>query len=371
MYGFVLYISLFLVSSFTASRYANYCRKRTKLSWYAKVLWFILIVFPVILFSSFRYGIGRDYDNYIKMFNLYLQSGIKEYLFYFNSSSVGTIALIELGKDIFGTAQGILCLYSLITIILLVLSVLYYKDRIDIFTGMMMMYILLFPASLNTIRQMLAVAIIMYGLRYLEKRKNVLFFICVIIATLVHNTALVCVVLYFVYNKSGRLRKLQQQILSCLILLAPIGLVLLFSFGARLPFIGFLFENYSISFNVQYWVDLVIRLIIYVPLVKHARQDILEDGRNKIFYYMALMDLEFVITSFIFQWAYRFTYFTAFSQVVLVGIRIKKCVKNRGYRIIKYLAIYLLIFGMLYCLWERDSIVPYDTIFNHGISIWR
>lgn len=373
MKNFLFYISILGLSSFLAYLYTTSSKKTKNMNWIVRLIWILVIMTPAILLACFRYGVGTDYDSYTRMFDLYLQSGEKTFLYYFNNFSVGTIAILRLGKVIFNTSQGILCIYSIATIVFLTVTILYYKERIPVFTSMMIMYILLYPASFNTIRQILAVSILLFSLRFVENRKFIPFCTFLVIACLIHNTAIVAVIIYFIYNKVNKYRRLTKQIMYVIALLFPVILIGLFSIGPSIPVIGYLFTNYSMSFNTQYIVDFMFRILIYVPMIRYIKKDIGMDDRNVIYYYMALLDFEFILTSFVFEWAYRFTYFTSFAQVMLIANRINNCTTRR-FRINKtiiYLVIYFVLFGLLYCLWERDNIIPYDTIFNHQVEIWR
>ncbi len=373
MRDFCIYIVTFSFSAFIASCYVAYCKQKKKNNILIKSIWYFLIILPVAFLAGVRYGIGTDYHNYINMFDLYLQAGMEKYLYYFPNTSKGTIICMMLGKRFFGTSQGVLFIYSTLTMFFFVVSVLYYKERINVFLGIMMCYILLFPASMNIVRQMLSVSIVMFSLRYVEKEKKYTFVFWLIVAILIHTTAIVCCPILYIYSKKNKLNDVRRYIIYGVSIVFPILMIVLFAIGPSLPYVSYLFENYTMSFNTEFVVDLIIRLIIYIPLLKYIKKDVRRDKRNIIYYYMALMDFEFILASFIFSWGYRLSYYVVFAQIILIGNRITICSsqKSKRVRIVKYAVFYLVMFAVLFCFWERDGIVPYDTIFNHGINIWR
>ncbi len=371
MFDFVTYMGIFLISSFFTKIYSKY---------YAKEKFFVrkfivgfLAVVPILFLSIYRYEVGNDYRNYIKMFNLYINEGSKVFFYYFPNSSLGTIALAEIGKVIFGSAEGVLAVYSILTFLLLFFSILYYKDRIDIFIGIFLMYVLFFPASMNTIRQMLAVSIILFSLRFLEKGNTIKYIVGVGIAFLVHNTSIICLVFAFYMTDKNRLSKLIRKLMTILSWLFPFMIVFLFSYGRSLPGIGFLFENYELSFNTEFIVDLVIRLLVYGIIFQKRKHYLKTDKFSGFYFSLAYLDLIFIISSFVFPWCYRLSYYTCIAQIFFVSktCRNSRTIRNKYIRNCLFIVFYSFTFFMLFVLWERDGIVPYDTIFNHGISLWR
>lgn len=88
---------------------------------------------------------------------------------------------------------------------------------------------------------------------------------------------------------------------------------------------------------------------------------------------MLLMDFEFILVSFFFEWAYRLTYFTEFAQIILIGSRItlSSTRNEKALKELYYLGVYLVMFILFYCFWKRDNIVPYVSIFSQNIKIWK
>lgn len=361
---FFLYFSVFLISAVLGMKYQKHYRKEERVRTLIKLFWILLIIGVPAFLACIRSGIGEDYSNYEEMFKL-AEADSNLFFYYFSNIEIGNWFLIKIGYFMFGEVQGVFCLYTIITMVLLVATVLYYVDRIPMFVSIIILYILYYPASYNTLRQVLAASIILFALRFIEKKKLGNFLLCVGIAVMFHSSAFIVIPYYFYFNRGGKYNKLVSKSVFLAYIIFPLFVIFIYTYGAGIPIIGKYFQNYKLSFNMEYWFDIVCRLIIYVPCLMYIKKDIFRDDRNKLYYFLALVDMEYLILSFFFPWAYRLTYYTAFTQIILVGNRLRYT-PNFNTRLAKttyYLGIYSIIFIFLYCLWQRDGIVPYQSIF--------
>lgn len=90
-------------------------------------------------------------------------------------------------------------LISLATNALIIIRLWEFRDSAS-FSYMTFLYITLFYiGTMNTIRQYLAVAILFYATRYLEKQHYLLFIIGLVLATSIHTTAIMGIAFLFVY----------------------------------------------------------------------------------------------------------------------------------------------------------------------------
>ena len=368
MTSFFEYIGVFFISAFFAEAYRQSEIKRNfgKSSVWRRVFYVLLILLLPVLLACIRKGIGADYDVYDKMFELSYTSNAKTYFFYFPYTEIGNYGLFKLGYFIGGDSQSIFALYSIITLTLFCIDMLYFKDRMPLFWCFFVMYVLYYSATYNTIRQMLAVAISLFSLRFIENKKFIPFILIIIVAMLFHSTAMIMIIFYFLYNRRSTASALISKITLLILILLPFIVIFLYRFGGSLPVIGRYFEFYDLSFNGSFAVDFVIRVVLYIFWVQFLGYDIAFDQRNQLYYYMLLADFEFVVLSFFFTWAFRFSYYTSFAQIILVGNRIKSSA-NRETRLSKgifYFVLYAAVFWLLVVFWERDKIIPYISVFS-------
>ena len=158
---------------------------------YRHKLFVFIIVIALSLVAGFRaYSVGRDTYEYVAMFNRFYGGGE------FNKDPI--FALI---------CRGIMALIPSPTFVFLVFAVITYGcivfrfwelRNISSFTyGVMMFFSFYFFESMNICRQFVAVAIVFFSTRYLQKKKYIAYIVGIIIAYFFHFSAvlgLVCFV---------------------------------------------------------------------------------------------------------------------------------------------------------------------------------
>lgn len=149
------------------------------------------------VFAAVRYGIGTDYFSYTTVYNEMLRVGIGN-----ASSVVGTggqvVWLIARIASFTGGVVTYFGLFALLTVLLFWLGLREY-DLKDHFLPMFIFVMTFYPMSFNIIRQALSVAILFYSLRYVYRRKFIVFALLVVIASNMHTTAVVFLPVYFVW----------------------------------------------------------------------------------------------------------------------------------------------------------------------------
>ncbi|WP_299231495.1 EpsG family protein [uncultured Bacteroides sp.] len=174
--SFLIYTVFLLVSSVLALM-SQLCKKRIN-----SIAFLIVTYIFIVTFWSLRYGIGFDYDSYIDI-SKEIRNGYDSYvepvyhlasmLFQFNGGEFFTISLM-----------------SAITYFFLIASL--YRNNIlcqGIFFSIVLQY--QFMAS-NQIRQALAIAVFLFALEYIEKKKYKIWIpILVLDVLLCHTSAFI------------------------------------------------------------------------------------------------------------------------------------------------------------------------------------
>lgn len=372
---YCLYISSFIISAFTAVQVARSDNRKDinnvqEKSILKKVFVILLISIVPVFLASIRNGIGIDYSTYELVFNRYKDVPIGGY---FQSNfvyEIGNFLIIKLGYFIFHDVQGIFALYAVFTICLLVAAVMYYEKRISVFIAIMIMYLLYYSGSLNTIRQYLAIAIVSFAYRFIEERKLVKYLIAILIATSVHSTAIIMVFVYFLYvketdiGKNIGIKKHLVRIAVVLLVLSPVIISGMMSSIANIPIFSRYFDVYEIT-RINITTSFILKLPVYIPLILAYKKNINVDSKNKFYYILLLLEFELLVTSIYIKWGFRLSYYAFLGQVILVAHTIKN-EKLRSNRIIKgcyFVAWYLIQFWLLYFVWGRDAITPFTHIF--------
>lgn len=143
-------------------------------------------------------------------------------------------------------------------------------------SAMLIYYLLFFPFSLNIMRQSIAMAIILFSLRFIKKRSFFKFILCMITAALFHKTSIVAVGVYFVYwifdeqIYSGKcsLKEIFGSIKKHFrwpMVFIVIGLIVLIMINSRdiITFLHFYFNDFHAIYNNMNRGGSALRMTIY------------------------------------------------------------------------------------------------------------
>ena len=170
------------------------------------------ILAPSILAGVRDYSIGVDVLNYGNIW-FYRANGVTnlwDYLQSANRQSVGPgYALLNyLVTQFTDNPHWFYFFLALIEILLVYFAVKQYRKTISIPLSLCIYFFLYYNDSLNILRQYPAVLIVLYSLKYIRSRRLLPFFICVLLASSFHVTAIIGAVLYPVGLLSeSRIRK--------------------------------------------------------------------------------------------------------------------------------------------------------------------
>lgn len=365
----LVYLSSFGISIFACSRYQRFCKKNNnvELPFYKKILWFLLIIVTPVFISTVRYGIGTDYFRYVVHYNRISTWSFetawitysKEPLYYFLQKATGVL---------FDAEWGFFFISSLIIHLFLISGIDYFKKTISMSLALFIYYFYLFSFGLNGISQMLAMSIIFFSLRYIQEHKFIKFLIFVIIATLLHRSAIVCLVFYIVNIKNQKAFKgvLTNLVYYSAILLSPVLLLVVIRIfsgsGLFASYEGFVVAN---DLNMSFGFLLYI-LPILIPMIVFKKQMVNRDYKNNQIFDLILMNIPFQYVGYYIDWGSRMAYYTNFAYIIGVPLLVKS-LKNRNNKILifAYYIIYFIIFYVhKYMYIASSNVFPYQTIFG-------
>ncbi|MBD0831210.1 EpsG family protein [Aestuariibaculum sediminum] len=149
----------------------------------------------VFLFSAFRFDVGYDFPLYygwIKGDYKFIEDQLNRLEFLSRS-------LVVFSHDI-GFYQLFFIITSFIIIYLTYRSIKEYSSDYVISTLVFLSFPIFFFNSLSIIRQYVALSIVFYSFKYIRSRVLFKFLSCIFIAFLFHKSAIVAIILYWVYN---------------------------------------------------------------------------------------------------------------------------------------------------------------------------
>ncbi|MDK0613773.1 EpsG family protein [Clostridium perfringens] len=143
--------------------------------------------------SGLRYGVGTDFFSYLNHYNY-----AKDIKIYDNEPIY--ILSVRLLKLVFGEYSQIFFIISSFIILYFIYKIC--VERVEYYELGVFLFITLYfyYSSLNLVRQWIAVSIILYSYKYIFQKNLKRYLIAVLIAILIHNTAIVAIPLYFLIN---------------------------------------------------------------------------------------------------------------------------------------------------------------------------
>lgn len=176
---------LFLLSAFVASFFC-YFKKRYR------AIAYMFPFFVLWIFAALRYGYGNDYFSYYNAF-LNIKAG---------GQAFREEGLFVLLMKVFPDFYTFIAFASLITIYPVYKLVSRYLEAKYLPVAMFIYCFnpYFFLISLSAIRQFIAISCFVLATYYSYKKKPVLYLVIIVIASLIHSSAIVLVPVYFVAN---------------------------------------------------------------------------------------------------------------------------------------------------------------------------
>ena len=148
----------------------------------------------LVIVSGFRYQVGTDYNTYVNIIQS-LPSGQSVH------TEPGFNILIHIINYIGGSYQLVFLIFAFLTVLFFVNFIINNSKfpmlSIFIFFTLPVFYL----ASLNQIRQFLAVSLFAFSLKFIFYNKYIKYFISIIIASTIHTSAILMLPLYFILKR--------------------------------------------------------------------------------------------------------------------------------------------------------------------------
>lgn len=305
----------FLISTLGSWQYDK--KKYKAISIHAKVFYCILIALPIILLQGLRYAVGTDYFSYLSLYKGFGQGNIIFFRWYRTEPLFvlfcRTIYMITDGSDVaFFLADAILMN------ILLFFTFDYYKDQINLPIIYFFYYMLCLPYFFNTERQGLAVIITWYATKYIHENKTIKFLLCVLIATLFHNTAIIALAFYSIKLFRGKYKKYTKKIFIAFMICVPFVLDLIINFASKYLSIFRKYRKFltndvgrieHINVNLLYMAFMIMILLSFINIIKTSRIDHIWI----LFLWIAQL-ISYLLNNYI-EWGFRMSFYFEFGMM--------------------------------------------------------
>lgn len=213
---YIIILTLFILASLEVagmnriSVFGNNCELSNEIFTFNKLV-FIYVACILAFLSAFRYETGRDWENYIRMFNE------AEEMLKTGSIETGYIALNWAFKN---AGLSYWCMQACILLFCswCLFRSLYRKSSYPLYTLAIYFCLYFFANDLAQTRQYIAMSVLILGLGFIENKKIVFWFLTVILAMQFHVTAITAFPLYFTNRIKIRPWQTFVILLGCLFL---------------------------------------------------------------------------------------------------------------------------------------------------------
>lgn len=299
---------------------------------------FVFLSFILLVITSgFReLDLGNDTQVYCNFFDRVKNINIS-ILSIKTSFEIGFVLFTYLLSRIATTRIFILCI-STITLFFIIKSI--YDNSNNIYMSIFLFLGLrFFFESMNVLREFIAIALIMYGFKYVRKKCFFKYFMVVICAVLFHFSAIIAIAIYPIYNmKKGKKTKIILGIatIAITVLIEPLCDTLIKFIPKYSIYISRInsFEIYNILKTLFYF------LIYYIVMLERKKQhsEELEKFGNLIFL-MLCINLLSVKMNIIERVAHYIN-----ILIVIVIPNVISGMSNKKKRITVKIIVYLMVF---------------------------
>ena len=313
----------------------------------------LLIVF--VGFYGLRDNIGYDYSMYAAT----VYGGYADEV-YASKGEILSATLLNIA-GYFYNEHIFFFLVAIIALSLIIYSTIKYTNISDSVGWSMLCFLAIpigFINSLSIQRQFLAIAILLFAIRYLLQRNFIKYFICVVIACLFHISSIIYILLYYITSN-----KFKYKYFVLLFILGYIFIISIMNFIIDVfPF----YESYIASFNsfnnggLTQIILYILFAIIFIYLKKYLKRYYEYDIFLKI--YIGGLVLTLWLILFDANVAFRLGG-VALLSIILLFPYIFYAFKNSGRLLIKIVTFILLSVIYIYALSITDGTfyLPYKT----------
>lgn len=317
-------------------------------------LYLFLSLLPMIFVLSCRYYTGADYEQYTWNYwtvingNNFVQSSI------FKQEPLYTLSIYLSNFILPGSVQFWFALVAVLMFINIINGIyLFELDNVCIFVLLFGLYNYLH--CFNYVRQMFAASIIILAIgNLLKKNRQLTFLGLIIIATLIHRSSIVFMLLWFVCKLDRKKNNLYRLLILC----SPLYLNILARIMRYLPF----FKRYALYFggNMQMGIGFLVELIplIFILVISIFSNMNEYDPIENALINIGLLAIPLRLMSYFSYAAGRLFITCSFFAILAYCLKRKKVYIN-----IFIIIIFFIYFVLEFYLFNNSEVFPYTFCF--------
>lgn len=226
-----------------------------------------------------------------------------------------------------------------------------YQNVDDVILGLTIFICLgLYTFMVQGLRQSIAMCICVVAIEYCKKRKLIKFIFMIFFASLFHQTAIVFLLVYFLYTLKIELKSFMLMIFMWILMLVFCTKILSF-FNSAFNM------NYDTATESGGFVAVAIYILILIMSIVFAREK-KTDSNYCFFFYLTFLGFEVYLIRYIGALiAERISFYFMFGQIVALPLALKN-ITNSSSKIMKVIIWILCILLFIYRL-RGSNLLPY------------
>lgn len=358
--SYILYMAFFTNSIFWSHQYSK--KAKVKISKKEKIIYCLLITIPIIILQGYRYNVGTDYQSYLELYNGF-NEGNKTFISWYMNEPLFIFICKVLYKITFGSESALFVFNALVMEVFVFLTFDYYKEKVNLPILYIFYYATCFPYFLNAERQGVTVAIIWYSIRFAYEKKPIKFLIYILIATLIHNTAIIGILFYVILHIEKNNSKYLKKFMMVLAAAMPI------IFGASIDFLS----NYVPIFRkyTKFLTDTEIETVntnfiffVFMLLILLWLKKFIDKEKAFLITFTSVMHvMTFLLNNYI-AWGFRMSFYFEIGMMLGYSYIYRNLKYRSNKRILGIFIATLMIFYFTYKFYIQGNseIFPYQFI---------
>lgn len=329
-------------------------------------LFFIVLSFVTLTFiAGFRtYQVGADTWHFVASYNNIYKLNINQFGLYRYEWGFTFLSWI------LGRISNNYTLLLFVTSLFVNYSVLrfVYKHSNNIYVSVLLYFLAgVYFCYMNIMRQALAIGVLLFGFDYLLEKKHIKFVITVFIASLFHESALICLILLFASKLKINKKNLFLIISSTLFIFIFGNNIFNLLAGLSVRLEGYRDSAYFVSNYFGAVIEFLVNLFVFIFCLNGLRKDKNKDNelKNRIINYELALGMIFAALTIRINIFVRFIQY--FNMILIIGIPNALSVidnkKNRQFLTILIILIYIIYWLMIMVLrpeWSGTN--PYSSV---------
>lgn len=323
-----------------------------------RVIFSLIAGFPLFAVSAIRYNVGTDAESYISDFYL-----VNQFDRTYWNGEIGFYWFNKLVGYFTSNGQWILVICAAIFIGFVFQQI--FEDSEDKNLSIFLLYgTTYYFMAQNGVGQTTGCAILLFSIRYIERREFKKFAVCVIVASVFHYSCALFIVAYFI-SLIYKFRK-KIWIITAFIFLSS-------SMLTRLAMVLLLHTPYAKYFGTEYqvghlgYVSITINILVLLLASLAANNMKIKDKKFEIYYSLQVVNTWLGSIGDIPYVARRLQWIFGLPIIILIPLSLNKIKDQRSKLAIKYsLIVGYFAYSTILIVHGSHGVLPYQMIFSHS-----